>query len=64
MRGSLTVLKNELMLMHQLHNFHLLYVLKYFLNTPALSARTALLKNPLKKKTKNSQWSLWARPTV
>jgi len=38
--------------LHQLHIFHLLYVLKYVLNTPTLCARTALLKNPSKKDKK------------
>jgi len=51
MRGSLTVLKNELMLASVAY-FHLLYVLKYVLNTPTLCARTAMLKNPSKKDKK------------
>jgi len=38
--------------LHQLHIFHLLYVLKYVLNTPTLCARTAMLKNPSKKDKK------------
>ena len=38
--------------MHQLHNFHLLCVHKYVLNTPALCARTAMLENPSKRDKK------------